>query len=307
MRKNAANDFEIAFFKLMNNAVFGKTMENMRKRIRIELISSPERLSKLVNQSTFNDCIKYGQRLCAVIMDTKIVKFIKPIYVGLAVLDISKSLMYKYFYDVLKPHYGDAISLVYMDTDSFIYLLRVSDFYQDLANSPDLLVCVDASSLPKDHPCYSTNRKKMPGLFSDETSGLTLFEIAALRSKCYAFDMEGSELIKSKGIRGHVDDYKRCLFEDDGDGDEASKRALAGDNARVIIGAVRDGEIPPTLSLPYTPNRQNVSIRSFEHEVRTLRTTKLALNRFDDKRYTLDNRIDTLAHGHYAILPPEDL
>lgn len=94
-------------------------MENMRKRIRIELISSPERLSKLVNQPTFNDCIKYGERLCAVIMDTKMVKFIKPIYVGLAVLDISKTLMYKYFYDVLKPHYGDAISLVYMDTGEY--------------------------------------------------------------------------------------------------------------------------------------------------------------------------------------------
>ncbi|XP_050526079.1 uncharacterized protein LOC126896928 isoform X1 [Daktulosphaira vitifoliae] len=315
MRKKAANAFEIAFFKLMNNAVFGKTMENMRKRIRIELISSPERLSKLVNQPTFNDCIKYGERLCAVIMDTKMVKFIKPIYVGLAVLDISKTLMYKYFYDVLKPHYGSAIELVYMDTDSFIYLLRVGDFYQDLAGSPDLLVHVDASSLPKDHPCYSTDRKKMPGLFSDETSGLTLFEIAALRSKCYAFDMEGSELIKSKGIRGHVvrnhlslDDYKRCLFKDDGDdGDDASKRALAGENARAVIGVIRGGESPPTLSLPYTPYRQNVSIRSFEHEVRTLRTTKLALNRFDDKRYTLNNRIDTLAHGHYAIPPQEDL
>ncbi|XP_050547638.1 uncharacterized protein LOC126909256 [Daktulosphaira vitifoliae] len=244
-------------------------------------------------------------------MDTKIVKFIKPIYVGLAVLDISKTLMYKYFYDVLKPHYGNAIELVYMDTDSFIYLLRVGDFYQDLADSPDLLVHVDASSLPKDHPCFSTDRKKMPGLFSDETGGLTLFEIAALRSKCYAYDMEGSELIKSTGIRGHVvrnhlslDDYKRCLFEDDGDGDDVSKRALAGENARVVIGAVRDGETLPTLSLPYTPYRQNVSIRSFEHEVRTLRTTKLALNRFDDKRYTLENRIDTLAHGHYAIPPP---
>ncbi|XP_050540956.1 uncharacterized protein LOC126905361 [Daktulosphaira vitifoliae] len=177
--------------------------------------------------------------------------------------------MYKYFYDVLKPHYGSAIELVYMNSDSFIYLLRVGDFYQDLADNPDLLVHVDASSLPKDHPCYSTDRKKMPGLFSDETGGVTLFEIAALRSKCYAYDMEGSGLIKSKGIRGHVvrnhlslNDYKQCLFKDDGDGDDASKRALAGENARVVIGAVRDGGTPPTLSLPYTPYRQRQSVRS---------------------------------------------
>ncbi|XP_050533382.1 uncharacterized protein LOC126901148 isoform X2 [Daktulosphaira vitifoliae] len=122
MRKQAGNAFEIALFKLMNNAVFGKTMENIRKRTRIELISSSKRLSKLVNQPTFNDCIKYGESLCAVIMDTKIVKFIKPIYVGLAVLDISKSLMYKYFYDVLKPYYGDAISLVYMDTGELLHI-----------------------------------------------------------------------------------------------------------------------------------------------------------------------------------------
>ncbi|XP_050546124.1 uncharacterized protein LOC126908254 [Daktulosphaira vitifoliae] len=119
MRKKAANAFEIAFFKLMNNAVFGKTMENMRNRIRIELISSPERLSKLVNQLTFSDCIKYDERLCAVIMDTKMVKFIKPIYVSLAVLDISKTLMYKYSYDVFQPHYGSAIELVYMDTGEY--------------------------------------------------------------------------------------------------------------------------------------------------------------------------------------------
>ncbi|XP_050548252.1 uncharacterized protein LOC126909883 [Daktulosphaira vitifoliae] len=146
----------------MNNALFGKTMEIMRKRIRIELISSPERLSNLVNQPTFNDCIKYGEKLCAVIKDTKIVKIVKPIYVGLAVLEISKTLMYKYYYNLLKPHYGDAISLVYMDTDSFIYLLRVRDFYQDLVDSHDLLMHVDTSILPKDHPCYSTSRKKMP-------------------------------------------------------------------------------------------------------------------------------------------------
>ncbi|XP_050537093.1 uncharacterized protein LOC126903125 isoform X2 [Daktulosphaira vitifoliae] len=106
MRKKAANAFEIAFFKLMINAVFGKTMMNIRKRIRIELISSPERLSKLVNQSTFNDCIKY---------------------VGLAVLDINKSLIYKYFYDLLKSHFVDAISLVYMDTGNPLPVLKLSD------------------------------------------------------------------------------------------------------------------------------------------------------------------------------------
>lgn len=133
---------------------------------------------------------------------------------------------------------------------------------------------MDTANLPEDHPCYVTERKKVPGLFSDETDGRILTEFCALRAKSYAYKLDGVEKIKAKGIRGHVvkrhmtfDDHKRCLFEDD------------------------------TLDV----YRTNVSIRSFKHRINTISINKLTFNSFDDKRVVMDDRIHTLPHGHYKI------
>ncbi|XP_050065801.1 uncharacterized protein LOC126554820 [Aphis gossypii] len=116
MRKKAANDFEKDFFKLLNNAVFGKTMESMRKRIKMELVSSDRRLQKLINQSTFKHCTTYNETLNAVALENKIIDFCKPIYIGFAVLEISKYLMYDYHYNVMQKYYDDKIELMYTDT-----------------------------------------------------------------------------------------------------------------------------------------------------------------------------------------------
>ncbi|KAE9523742.1 hypothetical protein AGLY_015802 [Aphis glycines] len=132
MRKKAANDFEKDFFKLLNNAVYGKTMESMRKRIKMELVSSDCRLQKLIieqliNQSTFKHCITYNETLNAVALENKIIDFCKPIYIGFAVLEISKYLMYDYHYNVLQKHYDDKIELMYTDTDSLVYYIQADD------------------------------------------------------------------------------------------------------------------------------------------------------------------------------------
>ena len=133
---------------------------------------------------------------------------------------------------------------------------------------------MDTSSLPHDHPCYTSARKKVPGLFSDETDGRLISEFCALKAKSYAYIIDGIEIIKAKGVRGHVvknhmsfEDHKVCLFStEEGDHD---------------------------------PYRENVSIRSYNHELKTIRSRKLALNRFDEKRVVLNDRIHTLAHGHF--------
>uniref|UniRef100_A0A2S2NLE0 DNA-directed DNA polymerase n=2 Tax=Schizaphis graminum TaxID=13262 RepID=A0A2S2NLE0_SCHGA len=123
MRKKAANDFEKDFFKLLNNAVFGKTMESMRKRMKMELVSSDQRLQKLINRTTFKHCTTYNENLNAVSLENKIIDFCKPIYIGFAVLDISKTLMYDYHYNVMQKHYGDKIELMYTDTGKLLLLL----------------------------------------------------------------------------------------------------------------------------------------------------------------------------------------
>jgi hypothetical protein len=138
---------------------------------------------------------------------------------------------------------------------------------------------MDTSNLPRSHPCFIAERKKIPGLFSDETKGKTMTEFIALRAKSYAYAIEGEEEIKAKGIREHVvknhmtlEDHKRCLFSEDYD--------------------TEDG---------FTPFRENISIRSFKHQVMTIKSNKLTYNRHDDKRYVLEDRIHTKAHGHYYI------
>ncbi|KAL4107222.1 hypothetical protein QTP88_017605 [Uroleucon formosanum] len=113
MRKKAMNDFEKDFFKLMNNAIFGKTMQSKRKQMKMELVSSEKRLQKLINNTRFKHAIRYNENLTAVALENKIIKFDKPIYIGFAVLDISKTMMYD---NVMKKHYNDNIELMYTDT-----------------------------------------------------------------------------------------------------------------------------------------------------------------------------------------------
>lgn len=158
--------------------------------------------------------------------------------------------------------------------DSLVYHIETDDFYNDLLNSPDMLNQLDTSNLPRDHSCYTDKRKKIPGFFSDETDGRIMTEFIALRAKAYAFNIEGREQIKAKGIRGYVakkymtlENHKKCLFGEDN----------------------------------FDKYTDNVSIRSYKHQIMTIKTNKLTYNSHDDKRYILEDRIHTLAHGHYKI------
>ncbi|KAL4153327.1 hypothetical protein QTP88_001160 [Uroleucon formosanum] len=246
MRKRATNAFEKDFFKLMNNAVFGKTMQSKRKEMKMELVSCERRLQKLINKSTFKHCTNYNENLNAVALENKIIKFDKPIYIGFAVLDISKTLMYDYHYNIMQKHYGDKIKLMYTDTDSLIYYIETQDFYADLSANFNLLDRMDTANMPSDHPCYVATRKKEPGLFSDEVDANIITEFCALRAKSYAFNVYtgannvgGGEKIKAK------------------DGVELYK--------------------------------ENVSIRSFNHQLMTIKTKKLTYNSYDDKRMVEDD------------------
>ena len=120
LRKLAKDDFEKDLFKLMNNAVFGKTMENIRKHRDIKLVTRDQKRNKLVSEPNYHTINYISKYLSIMEMNKTRVKTNKPIYLGLSILDISKILMYEFWYDYMKPKYGNDVKLCYMDMDSFI-------------------------------------------------------------------------------------------------------------------------------------------------------------------------------------------
>ena len=120
LRKKATNDFEKDFLKLMNNAVFGKTMENVRKHRDIKLVKTDKKNNKLVSEPNFHTMKLIDHNLAIIEMKKVKVKMNKPIYLGLSILDISKITMYEFWYDFIKSKYGCSAKLCYMDADSFI-------------------------------------------------------------------------------------------------------------------------------------------------------------------------------------------
>ena len=132
LRKEAKHDFEKDLFKLMNNSVFGKTMENIRKHRDIKLVTTGKKRSKLVSEPNYHTIGLISEDLSIIEMKKAKVKMNKPIYLGLSILEISKTLMYEFWYDYMKPKYNDNVKLCYMDTNSFIMNIKTNNFYEDI-------------------------------------------------------------------------------------------------------------------------------------------------------------------------------
>ena len=127
LRKEAKNEFQKDFFELINISVFEKTMENVGKSRDIKLITSNKRRKRLVSEPNYHSHKKFSKYLMAIEMEKTNVKMNKPIYLGMSILDISKRLMHEFWYDYIKPKYGDKVILCYMDTDSFILYIITDD------------------------------------------------------------------------------------------------------------------------------------------------------------------------------------
>ena len=137
LRKLARNDFEKDLFKLMNNSVFGKTMENIRKHRDIKLVTTDQKRSKLVSEPNYHTINLISEDLSIIEMKKTKVKMNKPIYLGLSILEISKILIYVIWYDYMKPKYNDNVKLCYMDMDSFVMHIKTNDFYKDISDDVD--------------------------------------------------------------------------------------------------------------------------------------------------------------------------
>ena len=129
LRKQAKNNFEKDFYKLMNNAVFGKTMENVTKHRDIKLVTTDKRRNYLVSEPNYHTKKWFSESLLAIEMKKAKLIMNKPVYLGFSILEISKTLMYEFWYDYMKPKYGDNVKLCYMDTGSFIMHIKTEDFH----------------------------------------------------------------------------------------------------------------------------------------------------------------------------------
>ena len=187
-RNQAVNDFEKDFYKLLNNAFYGKTMENVRNRLKIKLVIKDDygeiekQQSKLTfngNHKSYESCDSYTFKQIEVLMD-------EPIYLGFTVLELRKFLMYETNYDLLQPYFGrENIQLHYMDTDSFVLSINIKDVIKDLKNLENIF---DFSNLDKTHEIFSYENKKVIGKFKIETAkSVFIDEFVCLRSKMYAF------------------------------------------------------------------------------------------------------------------------
>ena len=128
LRTEAKNDFEKDFFKLMNNSVFGKTMENIRNRVDVKLVNNREKGEKLAAKPNFRHCTIFDENLIAVHMKRTKLTFNKPVYCGMAILDISKTLIYDFHFNYILPKYGKNQKLLFTDTDSLCYEIETKIF-----------------------------------------------------------------------------------------------------------------------------------------------------------------------------------
>ena len=201
LRTKGKNDFEKDFFKLMNNSVFGKTMENIRNRVDVKLVNNRGAAEKLSAKPNFEKATIFDEGLVAIHMKRTKLTFNKPVYCGMAILDLSKSLMYDFHYGYILPKYGKNQKLLFTDTDSLCYEIETEDFYEDI--SGDVEKGFDTSNFPKDHPSgIQGKNKKVPGMMKDEAGGRIIEEFVGLRAKLYSYKMfKGKEEKKCKGIK----------------------------------------------------------------------------------------------------------
>ena len=188
LRPAATNDFGKDFFKLMNNSVFGKTMENIRKHRNRKLVTTEEKYLHTVMKPNFKSGVLFGENLMGCEMGKIKVALNKPVHLGQAILDLSKILMYEFHYDYMVPKYDlEKLKLCYMDTDSLIYDIKTEDFYEDIADDVEARFDTSGYSKTDFRPLPISVNKKVIGLMKDELGGKIMTEFVALRPKLYSY------------------------------------------------------------------------------------------------------------------------
>ena len=213
LRMKAANDFEKDYYILLNNSFYGKTMENVRGHRDIKLVTNR---SVLASEPNYHGNKHISEELLIMEMKSRELYMNKPLYLGQVILDNSKMLMYEYWYDYLRPMYGHKIKLCYMDTDSFIIYIETEDFYKNISNDIDKWFNTSNFSKDINRPLEKGKNKKVIGKFKGELGGLIMSKFCALRSKAYAFLIDGFNDIdyeKHNIINKKAKGTKKCVIK----------------------------------------------------------------------------------------------
>ena len=243
-------------------------MENIRKHRDIKLVTTDKERSKLVSEPNYHTINLISEDLSIIEMKTTKVKMNKPIYLGLSILEISKILMYEFWYDYMKPKYGNNIKLCYMDTDSFIMNIKTNDFYEDFAN--DVENRFDTSNYEVNRPLPMAKNKKVISLMKDKLGGKIIMEFVTFRPKTYSYlTDDGKEDKKAKGTKKCIikkmikfNDYRKCMFNDE---------LILKSQQRFI---------------------------SKKHDVYTENINKITLSNNGDKRIVSSNKISSYPYGY---------
>ena len=268
--KHAKNSFEKDFFKLMNNSVFGKTMENLRKRVDVRLVTDEKKLDKLTSKPTFVCSKIFYKNLMAVHKVKETLTLNSLAYVGMCILDLSKTLMYNFHHNYIKKKYNNRARLMFTDTDSLTYEIEAEDIYKDFWNDKDMF---DNSDYPESSPNSCNANKKVIGRFKDKACGVPITEFVGLKSEMYSY-------IKN---------------------DEKGGKTTKGIKKNVIKNNVKHEDYKNTLINNKQMHHKMKTIRSQRHQLGSYEINKVSLSCFDDKRYIHDNGMSSYAYGHYKI------
>ncbi|CAB4007320.1 Hypothetical predicted protein [Paramuricea clavata] len=205
MRAASKNSFEKNFFKLINNSIYDKTMEKVKKRVDVKLVRNESEMIKAVASPCFQSHRIMTGDMVAVKTMKEVLTLNKPCYAGMCVLDLSKVLMYRFHYKTMKSEYGFKCKLLFTDTDSLMYDIKTDDVYKDFEEISKNNDIFDNSDYQKDSPFYHDRNKKVVGKFMDEAGGVLIVEFCGLRSKMYSYLKEsGKGGMTAKGVKKYV-------------------------------------------------------------------------------------------------------
>ena len=269
-RQQATNKFEEDFYKLMSNAAYGKTCEGKRNRVNVKVVRKKDQLLTEMAKPNVKSFKIISEELATVTTKPTRVLWDKPTIVGAVILDLAKMFMAQFHYKVMKSEFN--CSLLYSDTDSFVYEIQCDDLYEAIASKPHLKNSFDFSNFPTNHPLYDTTNAKTVLKFKDELGGKVIKRLCALKPKLYMMEtMCGTTKTSARGTTRSAQSF------------------LAPQN------------FVETLQTGSTMRTPNVRIASTSHTIQTVVSNKVSLRAYDDKRFILPDGIHTLPFGHYSL------
>ena len=271
LRKKAETEFEKDLWKLLNNSIYGKSIEDKRKHMNVKFALNPKQCLKYVKSPLFENFKIINESLSLMKMKKKLVVLDKPIYIGTSVLELAKNYMYKIYYNMFKKYYNERLNLLYSDTDSFVFQIYTNDVEYDLKNVFKNIM--DFSNYPKDHYCFDESKKKAIGYVKVENAEKHIQQFVGLKSKLYSILLN----------------------------DKSEKRTAKGLNKSVLKNNVTHNHYVNVIENMTSYVSKMRRIQSQDHELKTIELQKHIFTAMDDKRFILDDGVSTLPFGHYKL------